>query len=181
MKMAPIGYISKTHGVKGEIVLQLHKEVAAFFKPKADTLFIGDANENIPYFINKYSHHQAKVILELRDINTLEKGQSLKGKKVYLPEAWLSKFIQQSISLSQLEGYALVEKNIGFNTTVVGTIEYPNNPLIVASLQGKEILIPYNKNIVQSIDHEKKIISLSLPEGYLDIYLTSSHTKDDGD
>jgi hypothetical protein len=38
-------------------------------------------------------------------------------------------------------------------------------------MEGKEVLAPLHEGTLEGIDHKKRLIKLSLPEGLLDIYL----------
>ena len=59
------------------------------------------------------------------------------------------------------------------NNKIIGTVkdyyEKKIQPLIVTEIEQKEILIPYDNNIIKKIDYKKKKIFVELPKGLLEI------------
>ena len=88
---------------------------------------------------------------------------------MWLTEADFKKFASKSAPASLL-GYTIVdnEKSLG---TILEVIEQPHQLLCRLEVQSKEVLIPLNEAFLQKIDHRKKQVVVTLPEGLLDIYL----------
>ena len=59
------------------------------------------------------------------------------------------------------------------NNKIIGKVkdyyEKKIQPLIVTEIEQKEILIPYDNNIIKKIDYKKKKIFVELPKGLLEI------------
>jgi 16S rRNA processing protein RimM len=49
-------------------------------------------------------------------------------------------------------------------------INQPHQVLLRITLEGKEVLIPLHEETLDSIDHEKKQVHVTLPDGLLEIY-----------
>src|SRR6187402_575856 len=76
-----IGFISKTHGLKGEIT-------AVFIEPveleEIRSVFIDVKGNLVPYFIESFSDRGDKAFIKFEDIDTPEQAASLKGTTIYL-------------------------------------------------------------------------------------------------
>lgn len=60
--------------------------------------------------------------------------------------------------------------------------DIPSNILFsITHISDIEILIPAHTDFIANVDKKAKKIFFNLPEGYLDVYLTKKHQKDDGD
>ena len=55
---------------------------------------------------------------------------------------------------------------------ILEVIEQPHQLLCRLDIKGKEVLVPLSENTLQKIDHRKKQVLVTLPDGLLDIYLT---------
>ena len=55
--------------------------------------------------------------------------------------------------------------------TILEVIEQPHQLLCRLEIQSKEVLVPLHEGSLQKVDHRKKQVLVSLPDGLLDIYL----------
>ncbi|MEY4930441.1 MAG: rRNA processing protein RimM, partial [Bacteroidota bacterium] len=76
-----IGYISKTHGLKGEVT-------AVFTEPieldSVESVFIEMKGNLVPYFIQSFSDRGDKAFIKFEDVNTAEQAANLKASALYL-------------------------------------------------------------------------------------------------
>jgi len=170
-----LGKIVAAHGLKGELVLQhelgkktdLKKLPALFLELKKDSF--------VPYFIRKAKGTTEKEsLLLLEEIDTREKAQQLVGKLCWLPEEQFKQYADKQAPASLL-GYQIAEEEEGLKKilgTIEEVIEQPQQLLCRILLKGKEVLIPLNESTLLAIDHQAKTVSVQLPEGLLDIYLS---------
>lgn len=157
-----LGKCVNTHGIKGEI------RISTKFKNK-DKVFIKGFNlyfgENkIKEVINTYRHHKEYEMVTLNGINNINDVLKYKGIDVYINTDDIIKN-NDTIINEELIGYDTYfnEKNIGKVTDIM----YNNgNDLFV--IEGiKEILVPINKNFIERIDHDNKIIYFINIEGLM--------------
>ncbi|MEJ0029453.1 MAG: hypothetical protein WDO15_03385 [Bacteroidota bacterium] len=78
-----IGYVSKTHGLKGEVTVNTLPECPDLTSIK--TLYLSD--NLIPHFIETISVKGDKAYLKLEGINKIEQAAQLKGASLYLPKS----------------------------------------------------------------------------------------------
>jgi len=76
-----IGYVAKTHGLKGEVTLVITEAIDL---EAIETVFLDIRNTLVPYFITSFSDRQDKVFIKFEDVNTPEQAAGLKGASVYL-------------------------------------------------------------------------------------------------
>jgi 16S rRNA processing protein RimM len=174
-----IGFISKTHGLKGEVVMQILQNAAVPFT-ELDVIYAQQNGNLVPFFVKSVSANASQVIFALEEIDTIQKAGGLKNNKIFLPET-LKSAESKGFLISDLIDYTLMDKNLGEIGLITEVFEIPNNPLIQVFYQSKEALIPVNDAFIVNFDKRKKILTMNLPDGLLDIYLSNSHSKDDGE
>jgi 16S rRNA processing protein RimM len=171
MEYFKTGKLVTVVGLKGELLLKhtLGKKTslkglqAIFIEEKKDSF--------LPWFIESTKiKSDEETYIKLEGIDTREAAAKLTQKEIWLPEADFKKFAAKSAPVSLL-GYTIInEKEI--LAEVLEVIEQPHQVLCRLEIKTKEVLIPLNENTLQKIDHKKKQVIVSLPEGLLDIYLT---------
>ncbi len=166
----PIGKIAGTHGVSGDLILEhtlgkkstLNGVKALFIEERKDQL--------LPWFIEKaVPRNERESLLKLEGIDTKEKAQKLTRRTVWLMEADFQKQVSRSAPLKLL-GYHIHdgESDLG---EILELIEQPHQLLCRLSIQEKDVYIPLHEESLERIDHKKKIVHVTLPEGLLDVYL----------
>jgi 16S rRNA processing protein RimM len=163
-----VGYVMKTHGLKGEITISLDAEAPVDWE-NLKTIFIERKSQLVPYFIESISVRNDKAFVKLDDVNTPELASSLKGSSLYLSKESRPKLQRGEFYNEDVIGFEVLDDihgPLGF----VEDVEQagPNRFLILSYLQ-KEIMIPVNGPFIKSINKSKKKISVSLPDGFLEI------------
>lgn len=178
-----LGYIVRTHGIKGELQFYLDVDYPEDYE-EMDSVLVDVKGELIPYFIEHLNIlQQNKAIVRLEEIDTIEKAQALVGSSLYMPEDTLDELEEGQFYFHQIKGYTVVDTSKGVLGTVI-TVYTPNSQdLIAMDYQGNEVLIPIVEDIVLSADHEAKQVMVSLPEGLLEIYLDpeAANNREDAD
>ena len=166
-----VGKLVATYGVGGELVLQHHLGKTTSLKG-LEVIFIEEKKDSfIPWFVESAKiKNEEETYIKLEGIDTREAATKLTQKEIWLPEADFKKFTAKSAPAGLL-GYAIIneKETIG---DILEVIEQPHQLLCRLDIKGKEVLIPVNENTLVKIDHKKRQVIVSLPEGLLDIYLT---------
>jgi len=170
-----IGFIQKTHGVKGELSLILNDEVYLDeFDPKF--LLLDIDNGLVPFYIESIRIKSNKSILvHLESIDTELKAKDLCGTEVYIETDVIEE--KNNISTDAFVGFKVSDKlkgNIGIITEIQ---EISHNTLFVLDFDGKEILFPINSDFILGINESKKEMSVDLPEGLIDLYLNDADSN----
>lgn len=165
-----IGKLVAIFGLKGELVLKhtLGKKTSL---KGLQAIFIEEKKQSfIPWFIETAKiKTEEEVYLKLEGVDTREAAMKLTQKEIWIPEPDFKKLAAKSAPASIL-GYTIINDNEPLSK-VLEVIEQPHQLLCRIEINQKEVLIPLNEQTIQKIDHKKKQVSVSLPDGLLEIYL----------
>ena len=161
MKYVLIGKLVNTHGLKGEVrILSQFKYKNKVFIPGMK-IYLG--KDKVVEEISSYRHHKIFEMITMVGYNNIDDVLKYKGDYVFVNK--------EDIKLNSDE--YLDEDIIGLNVYVdnngIGTIRkienHNGNEILVVNGIEKNYLIPYNFDIILSIDLEKKEMHVKNIEG----------------
>lgn len=159
-----IGRIGKTHGVKGEVSFQFDDDI--FDRVDAEYLVLDIDGILVPFFMEEYRFRNDSVCLvKFCDIDTQQRASELTGCDVYFPRALADE--DEQPSLSSLVGFTIVQAANGSPVGKIAAIDDSTINVLFELEDGR--LIPAIDDLVDSIDMHNKTITMTLPEGLLDI------------
>lgn len=166
-----IGYITKTKGLKGEV--QVFFEFDDYEDLDLDVVFAEMNSKLVPYFVSTYKLHPNKTgYFYFDDIDHIDKAQPLLKKKLYMPLAKKPIRDEDEFYYSDLQGFEVKDEQLGDLGKILEVHEYPQQFVATVLYKETEIMFPLNEDFIVEIDDENKILTVDLPEGLLDIYLT---------
>ena len=168
MNTQEIGYISKTHGLKGHVILRLN-ELVRIDEEGIKSVFLDLNGSQVPYFVEECRPNNAGYILKLETIDVVETSKKLIGKKAFA----LTDFIlEEEESLKEFIGYSILDTKLGNIGNISDVDEKTDNVIIkVIHPSGKEIILPFNVDFIIEIDDDLKTIEFNAPEGLIEMYL----------
>ena len=160
-----IGYISKTHGLNGEVTAMIEEEIEWQGLP---SIFLDLKGSLVPFFIERISGNPVKPVIKFEGINSIDQAASLKGSSLYA-----SKSIRLKLKRGEFYDDEVVDFNVeDINHGKLGQVKEIQsqgaNRLLVIIHGAKEILIPVNAPFIKSLNKSKKLIQVELPDGFLD-------------
>lgn len=164
-----IGFIRKTHGVKGELILEfepVYEESIA----ETERFFLELDRLLVPFFLDDDGFRFKTgntAIIRFKWTDNEKLAKSLVGSPVYLFNEEIideDSFTWQS----QFMGYIISDKNSGNLGPVIRADDFSGNIVLTITYQNRELLIPYSDDFLISTDEKNKIINLDLPEGLLE-------------
>lgn len=164
MELTQIGYFSKTHGVKGQLILKVERD---FFVEELKALFVESATGKAPFFITEVKETNTGLVIGLEEITAVEKARSLLGKAVFID----SSLIDVQEEEFDWIGYELIDKQHGAIGTIGAVSDNGQQVLLSVQYKGKEVLLPLVEDFVEKIDEEAKKLYFNAPEGLIDLYL----------
>ncbi|MDI1355093.1 MAG: hypothetical protein PSX36_09250 [bacterium] len=170
MDLLPIGYFSKTHGVKGHLIL---KDEASFSTEGLNALFIESATGKAPYFISEMRDTNTGLIVKLEDVDVVEKAKTLLGKKVFID----SNFVEEEEESSDWLGFELIDSKLGSLGAIKAVSSNGSQDLISVDYKGKEVILPLVDEFIIKMDEDTKKIWLRVPDGLIDLYLNDDEEK----
>jgi 16S rRNA processing protein RimM len=157
METKEIGYISKTHGLKGHIILRLN-ELINIDEDAIKSIFLDINGSQVPYFIEECRPNNTGYIIKLETIDTVDTSKKLIGKKAFA----LSDFVlENDESLKEFIGYAIIDVKSGNIGNIADVDEKTDNAIIkVIHPSGVEIILPFNDDFIIEIDDGKFVNSV---------------------
>ena len=177
-----LGYLIKTHGLRGQIVAHFDvDDVSTYTKLKTVYLTLAGApTKLVEHHIEKVQPQSGnKVLLKLRGIDRIEEAELLRGSQLHLPLAALPELEGDQFYFHDVIGFTVVDEHLGPLGTVENFYELPQQDMLAMSYQGQEVLIPVVDELISHADHVKKEIYVNLPDGLLDVYLKPSTRQQD--
>lgn len=158
-----VGTIAKTHGVKGEIRVQLDTPVKIH-----EWAFPEIREKPVPFYVEQVSNpSKEEAILKLQGIQTVEEAEKLVGYALLAPKANVKRK-KKEVDMN-LNGFLLIDEQAGEIGTIKDLQHIAKQMLFVVDYKGKEIMIPAAEDFITDIDEEQEIIYLDLPEGLMDL------------
>ena len=160
MKFVVAGYLSRTHGIKGELVLKPNE----LFNPKTKVLYIRRRGSEIPYFIEAITLFKDGFRLKLENVDDLNSSAPLKNSEILLEEKHAKKvkeFVYANYKIFNEAGIP-----IGIIHSVEGS---ENNPLLVVKNEDHEFLLPFQRDLILKINKVNKEIFFRVPDGLLEL------------
>ncbi len=170
MTTREIGYISKTHGLKGHVILRV-LDLINIDEEAIKSIFLELNGSQVPYFIEDCRPNNTGYILKLETIDTIDTSKKLIGKKVFALEEFI---LEDEESLNEFVGYAIIDSRLGNIGNISEVDEKTDNVIIkVIHPSGAEIILPFNDDFIIEIDDDHKTIEFNSPEGLIEMYLNS--------
>lgn len=162
-----IGKTAKTHGVNGEISFSFttnifDEEKCAFFVLEIDQIFV-------PFFIEEIRLKSNNAgFVKFEHINNEISAKELCNKTVYLPKKYAEKVKNEQVAdFRYFIGFEVIEESKKSLGTIIEVHDETMN--ILFELSEKELLIPASEEYITDINHKKRIIYMTLPEGFLEL------------
>lgn len=171
-----LGYVVKTHGLKGEIQILLDVDDPSQYT-EMESMFVYQNNSLVPFFIEYLQVSGKKAIVKIEDIDAIDAAKPFVANPLYLPLEALPKLADGEYYLHQLVGMKLLDKGqlIG---DVAEIFEMGPQNMISVIHQGEEVLIPLIDEIIEKVDLQSNTITANLPEGLIDVFMEEPNQKD---
>lgn len=176
-KLTRIGTLVKPHGIKGEISALF--DAGIFPEDGIDTFFVELDGLMVPFRIEAVRERGAESrLLTVKGILSQEDAARVAGRDICVETALLddgddSGDDDGQVYLEDLIGYAVeVEEGTGC-TRRIGVIDdfddSTPNLLFHVSSPGGTLLIPAVADFIENIDHDSRVVLMTLPEGLLSL------------
>ena len=165
-----MGYVHKSHGINGEVVIRFQEEYYETLEEYPILLMEID-NLLVPFFIAEEGlrfKSSESVITRLEWIDSDAKAKGLCGKAVFVSKEEVIES-EDEMSPHALVGYLLLGEEMGPVGTIIDVHDYAGNLLLLVDYLGKEVLIPLNEELIINIDEGSREIELRIAEGLLDL------------
>ncbi len=164
-----IGLFNKPHGIHGELQFTFTDDI--FDRVDCDYLICLLDGIFVPFFIEEYRFRSdSTALVKLEGIDTAERARMFTNVEVYFPVKHAEEAEDGELSWNFFVGFRMVDVRHGelgevveVDTTTVNTL------FVVEQEDGEELLIPAQEEFIVEINQEKKLITVELPEGLLNL------------
>jgi 16S rRNA processing protein RimM len=158
-----VGFLRRPHGLRGEIVMDLHTDFPERLK-RGRKLLVSEAYT--PLTIESVRNHQQSVLIKFQGIDTPEQAGEYRNQWVYVKASEVPPLPEGKIYQHELFGFQVVDENGNSLGEVVEILETgANNVYVVKDESGREILLPAIPSVILELNTERRIMRVHLLEG----------------
>jgi 16S rRNA processing protein RimM len=170
-----IGYTSKVHGKQGELIIKLDVDFLEEIQKQESVLVQMNTTDSslIPFFISK-SHFQNDGTLRVKfeDVDDIASAKNISGKGIYILNTNLPNKTGNQFFHHEVIDFKVIDTNYGEIGTIFHILNQTKQAIFeVINADDKEIMIPVVDHIIDKVDRENKTITVTTPEGLIDLYL----------
>jgi 16S rRNA processing protein RimM len=164
------GEITKTHGVRGQVVLQLNN-LSFENILRLESVIIKIDGLPVPFFIHSYiERNNNSIALTIENIDSEKKADELLDKTVYIKTDFIKSEKQFVDPATDIIGYAVIDKVKGKLGILEEILDDQYNPLLRIINGKKEILIPFQLEFIIKIEKKSQTILVNTPLGLTDLF-----------
>lgn len=168
-----VGKLIKLSGHSGELIIS-GESIPQNIKSFDDPVFIDLENIRVPFYIRHLNQiSKDRYVVAFDYVSTEKKALSLLFKEVLV----LSKDRQTAKKEVTVIGYKVHDLTFGDIGVLKWIDDTSKNPLMIIDHHMTEILVPFQEEFIEGIDHKKKVLTVNCPDGLLDLYLKSDEEE----
>jgi 16S rRNA processing protein RimM len=169
-----IGRTRKAHSLTGELKVFIEERYLEDFM-KNERIFLEIKGVKIPYFIANV-RGGGEMILKLEEVDNRDTATLLQSRDVLLRqqdilpdhEREYEMPEEEKLEYGHLAGFMLVDETLGEIGLIDEVLEMPQQEMAFLKYNGREVLVPLNKQFISSIDDQNRRVQVDLPDGLLD-------------
>ena len=160
-----VGYLRRAHGVRGEMVMEVHTDFPERLKPETK-VFVGKDYQ--PMMIVTARKHGEGLLIKLNGVDTPEDAARYRNQLVYVTAADRPPLPKGQFYVHELIGFDVVDEEglIGKLTEILQT--GANDVYVVMRPDASEVLLPVIPSVILGIEADRRLIRVHLIPGLLD-------------
>lgn len=162
-----MGEVVRPHGVRGEVVIQPFTEEPGRFQPGADLLVGKDPNGAREMKVSTSRRNRQKLLVRFEGINDREAAETIRGSLIFIPSSALTPLGEDSFWEHDLAGVEVFDRAGNFIGRITRVVPRVEQDLWEVDSGGPILQIPAVKEIVKSVDLDRRRIVIDPPRGLL--------------
>lgn len=165
-----IGVFNKPHGVQGEISFTFTDDI--FDRVDCEYLVCLLDGIFVPFFIESYRFRSdTTALMKLEGVDTAEKARMFTNAEVYFPVKYVTEAGEgEHYSWDYFVGFKVKDVRHGDLGMIASVDDSTLNTLfIIENPPKEELLMPAQEEFICDIDHKKRLMTVELPEGLIDL------------
>ena len=164
MEYIRIGKILNTHGIKGELKVEIYTDFKEERFKKDSFIYIGEDKERVT--CKGYRMHHEFLLLTLKDLEDINLVLKYKNAIIYKALEDIEP-CKDGYYFRDLKGLDVYVENMKVGSVLNAESGISSNYIRVKSNDTKEVLVPINNVFIKNVDLENKRIDIVKMEGLL--------------
>ena len=164
-----VAKVTKTQGRKGEVAAALFTDFPERFATRKKLRAVDYARGvHRELVLEDHWFHKGGVVLKFQGVDSISQAETLVGCEIQIPRAERAELPEGSVYISDLVGCTVSDS--GREIGRISDVQFGSGdaPLLVVHA-GRELLIPFASEFVESLDLEHKRVDMKLPAGLLEL------------
>jgi 16S rRNA processing protein RimM len=158
-----VGYLRRPHGLRGEIVMDLHTDFPERLK-RGRKLLVSE--DHTAFTIQSVREHQNGVLIKFAGVDTPEAAGQYRNQWVYVKATDVPPLPEGKLYQHELFGFKVIDDNDHPLGELVEIIETgANNVYVIRNDSGKELLLPAIPSVILDMNVERRLMRVHLLEG----------------
>jgi 16S rRNA processing protein RimM len=180
-----LAHIVRPQGRRGEVLADIFTDFPEHFAQRKRLFLRPPASRESDTVreVKVVSHwlHKGRVVLKFAQVDSMAEAENLRGFDLVIPHQERMPLSGDAVYVSDLLGVRVIDVSRGgfIDAGEITAVE-PEGPgpamLVIRTLAGDELLIPFVRAYLRKMDLEGKRLEMDLPEGLLAVQ-TSSQDK----
>jgi 16S rRNA processing protein RimM len=167
-----VGTVVNKFSFKGELLVKLDTDEPELFT-EMESVFIEIGKNLVPFFIEKSQLHKSLLLrLKIEDIDDEPAADAMMKRDLYLPLTFLPQLEGNKFYFHEVINFKIIDSKYGDVGTITGINDMTTQALFEVDNNGNQILIPLNDHFIDKVDRKNKTITVTTPEGLIDLYLS---------
>lgn len=166
--LVAIGTIARPQGRRGEVIVNPLTDFPDRFTTLERVFVSSEDGGAVALRVEGAREQGGRPVLKIEGVETIGQAEALAGKEVRIPESELRALGPGMFYVFKLRGFSVWDRNAGELGVVEDVVRTGGTDLIVVrSLEGHELLIPFCEDICRTVDGDAGRIEIVAPEGLL--------------
>ncbi|QYH19540.1 ribosome maturation factor RimM [Corynebacterium aquatimens] len=162
-----IGKVVKSHGVKGEVAIEVLAEDEDVYFAVGEVLHGRQTGKERDLTVKSVRPHQQRLLVTFEEIPDRTAADSLRGMQFFAPP------LERDEDSDEYYDHELIGLKVRMDGDeigeVTGVMDTPNRKILEVAHDGREVLIPFVLDIVPEVDLEEGYLEITPPHGLLDL------------
>ena len=167
-EMLVVGRIARTHGLRGEVVVNLETDFPETRFRAGAVMFVAGESGPQAMTIETVRFHRGRPVVRFAGVEDIEGAEALGRGDLRVAAESVAPLPEGTYYHHELVG-CLVVADGGEPLGRVVRVEAAGGPLLVVEARGREVLVPLAAEFCVSIDPCARRIEVRLPEGLFEL------------
>lgn len=164
-----LGKVVATHGIKGQLRIAVYSGEFETILSLSSMMLKGPDGKMETFEVATSAVHGKRVLVALKGFGTINQVLHLVGREIYAIREQMPELDEDEYYWCDLLGLTVMTDGGELLGLIADIIATGSNDVYVVKSDGREYLIPALEDIVLDIDLDKGIMTVSPPEGLLDL------------